>query len=460
MSRYPIEAFIAELDGIPFAADPATIRMRSRERFPALPALRRLLQDRLPDIIVHPRDKEELARCVTLAVRHRIPLTARGGGTAQDGQSVPLEGGVLVSLSALSGLVWQRPGAVRALAGTAMGAIDARLRPQGWELRLHPATASEATCGGFVAGGHGGIGGCSWGSLRDRGNIAGLEVMSIELEPRLLELRGRDIELVRRACGTNAIITEVELPTAPAWCWREMVVAFPSLPAAAEFAVQLGHEDGIPRKMISLQAWPLPAMMRPLAPLVPDGHSIVNCMIAAGSREGFEDLVAEGGGLVVSDAAEGDGSYGAPLYEFAYGHALLEVQRSEPRRAGVAGFFPAHRLLGDIRRVHARFGSAAPLSLEFERRDGRLCALGSPLPALEDETGLIALRVGLMAEGITVTRGTVTGPAALGVTQLGPRDRAFKREMDPHALLNPGRLSFQLMERGRLATGWSFRRAS
>lgn len=458
---YAINALLAELGPVPNVADPNQIRQFSRERFASGPALRRLMQERVADLILQPRDVEELARCVSLAARYRIPLTPRGAGTADSGSSVPLEGGIQLNLGGISGLIWQQPGVMRARAGMTLADIDRQIAPGGWELRLHPSTRAQATLGGFVAGGLGGIGSCSWGMLRDRGNILGLQVMSVEAEPRLIELRGRDIDLVHQACGTNAIITEVELPTAPAWEWREVAVGFPGFHAAAEFAVRLAHEDGIPRKLVSILEWPIPRLLRGFASLVPDGHSLVNAMVAAPFREGFEDLVAECGGVVVAEAAEGDGPWGAPLYEFSWGHVLHQLRRVEPNRTGVQAQFPPEDLLGSLLRVQARFGAPAPMAVELARSEGRLTAIGSPLPQHEGDGQVPALMMALQSEGAAVAVPPGAAMKRGGIRQFGARDRAFKQEMDPQGLLNPGRLSFDLAEDGgqRQGSGWSFRRA-
>ena len=66
---------------------------------------------------------------------------------------------------------------------------DARRSRQ--EMRLHPSTYRTASLGGFIAGGSGGVGSINWGGLRDIGNIFGLRVVTMEAEPRVLELTGR-----------------------------------------------------------------------------------------------------------------------------------------------------------------------------------------------------------------------------------------------------------------------------
>ncbi len=220
-----------------------------------------------------------------------------------------------------------------------MSEVDAAARKEGWELRIHPSTRSTATIAGFVAGGSGGMGSCAYGMLRDRGNVTGLLVMSVETEPRLIELRGRDVDLVHHAYGANGIIIEVEMPLAPAWNWRECIVAFPDFMSAARFGVRLAREAGVVKKIISLQEWPTAELMADLTPYVPTGATMANCMIASQSMEAFECLVTDFGGSIASNCAEGQGPYPAPLYEYAYGHGLRHVQRTNTRYTALQGMF-------------------------------------------------------------------------------------------------------------------------
>jgi len=74
---------------------------------------------------------------------------------------------------------------------------------------MFSSTWATATIGGFIAGGSGGVGSCTWGSLRDLGNIIRLRVVTMEEEPRILEFRGEELARVSHAYGTNGIITEI-----------------------------------------------------------------------------------------------------------------------------------------------------------------------------------------------------------------------------------------------------------
>ena len=61
-------------------------------------------------------------------------------------------------------------------------------------------------------GGSGGVGSVTWGTLRDRGAVHKLRLMTMEAEPRAIELTGLDVHLAMHCFGTCGVITEVELP--------------------------------------------------------------------------------------------------------------------------------------------------------------------------------------------------------------------------------------------------------
>ena len=62
------------------------------------------------------------------------------------------------------------------------------------------------------------------------------------------------------------------------------------------------------------------------------------------------------------------------------------------------------------------------------------------------------------ASGGVVANSHTTGVREVGIKRITPRDVAFKREMDPHGLLNPGKLNLEGMQESSLqTTGWRFR---
>jgi FAD/FMN-containing dehydrogenase len=431
--------FLADVARVACSADPSVIRLKSRDRYAVSPLLKQMLEGKRADVVASPVSVEELITVIRAAVRHRLPVTARGGGTANYGQSVPLRGGVLLDMSGFAGIVALRPGMVRVRAGTICAAIDEAARAIGWEMRFHPTTRRTATIGGHVAGGQGGPGSVVYGTLRDRGNVAAAQIVTMDAEPRVLELRGRDAQLIHHTYGATGIITEVELPLAPAWAWREALVAFPTYGQALRFGVALGEAAGIIRKLVSVQEWPVPLWVRGFSPFVPAGHSVVSTLIAEESWEEFGQFVGEMGGTVVASGPEGEGGFGAPLTEFAFGHMLFQIQKTQPERTMIEGFFRDADLVGLVERVHAKVSHYGPLRLELIRMSGELVGTGSPYLAYESPEQMATL-VRLMQEaGALVANSHTSNVRAVGKKEITGRDLAFKRSVDPLGLLNPGR---------------------
>lgn len=462
---HAIEALIGEIGDVPLIDDAGEVQRRSRDNFAVSPLLRRVLAGRSADVVIAPETREQLVRVIQAAVRHKVPLTPRGGGTANYGQSVPMQGGALLDLRGLSGLIWLKPGTLRCHSGTRMDLLDEEARASGWELRIHPSTRKQSTLAGFIAGGSGGMGSCAWGMLRDAGNIGAMQMMSIEAEPRLLELRGSDVNLVHHAYGTNGIVTEVEMPLAPAWPWRELVLGFADYGRAIRFGVQLAREIGILKKLISVQEWPAPAMMRAMAPLVPEGVSTVFTMVAEPTRAAFDDLLREYGGRVLHECDEGQGPYGAPIYEFSYGHALRQIQKSHPRTTVLQAMFPPEDLIGTLERVRARLAHVGPMRTEVFLSEGRIVGMGSPYVPYADPAQMADLVRQMEEEGAQVANSHTTGLRGVGIKVIEARDIAFKRAMDPHNLLNPGKFEDVAAEETLVASalktsGWSFQKHS
>jgi FAD/FMN-containing dehydrogenase len=436
---YPIAELARDIGDIEHSTQPAIIRSKSRDRYGVSPLLREMLKGKTADIVISPKTRDEVLTVARAAVRHRIPITTRGGGTANYGQSVPLAGGISLNMTGLTGIEEIVPGRIRALAGTVMQDMDAEARKQGWELRMHPTTKKEATIGGYVAGGSGGPGSAAYGQLFDKGNVLGAEIVSLEEDPRILRLEGQDTDRINHFYGATGIILSLDMPLAPAWPWRETIVAFREYMGAIRFAIAAANAPGIINKVMSCQGWPTPQLIKPFAPLVPEGCAIVSTMIAEHCWPGFEALVAEHGGAIVSVAAEGEGPYGAPLTEFVFGHALLQIRKSDPRRAGVEGFFRGPDLAAVIEKVYAAVGAEGPMRMELIRSEEGLIGSGSPYFVFENPEQMADLVQRMQDAGASVANSHTSNVRAVGKRPVRDADAAFKRQVDPFGLLNPGR---------------------
>ncbi len=471
METRDLDRFSAALGDIPHSRDPAALRVKSADFSWFSPIMSAALAGRLAELVVAPRNEEEVVRIAAACARHRVPLVARGAGTGNFGQAVPLAGGAVVEMLGLDRIVWQRSGSVRAQAGIRLGALDEALRREGRELRMHPSTKRLATLGGFVGGGHAGIGTVNWGILRDRGNLLGLRVVTIEETPRVLELRGDDVNRVHHAYGVNGLIVEAELPLAPAVEWLDTIVVFDDFERAAAFGMALATSDGLLKKLVSVHAWPIPRYFKLLQPYLPDGKAAALLMIGAETREAFEALVRESGGAITVSVPEGGlaatSGKGTPLYEFTWGHTTMHALRADRSLTYLVCIFPREDTLGAIARVHARLGAEAPLHLEFKRFNGYVTAEGVPVFRYEGFEQMARLYRTFEAEGVRIANAHTFLLQNGGMKDLDEAQVTFKRAVDPHLLMNPGKIaglddlpggvSGTALEAAQLpASGWAY----
>src|SRR5687767_3282441 len=276
-----MESFLRDIDAIPHSRDATALRVKSTDFSWFSPIMSAALAGRQADVVVSPRSEEEVVRIAAACARHRVPLVARGGGTGNFGQAVPLAGGAVVEMVGLDRIVFEKGNVVRAQAGIRLARLDDELRKNGHELRMHPSTKKLATLGGFIGGGHAGIGTVNWGILRDRGNLLGLKIITIEESPRVMELRGDDVNLVHHAYGVNGIVTEAELPLVPACEWLDTIAVFDDFVRAAEFGMALATSDGILKKLVSVHAWPIPSFFKSIQTHLPEGKAAALLMIGA-----------------------------------------------------------------------------------------------------------------------------------------------------------------------------------
>ncbi len=435
-----VAAFLAHIGEIPVITDAATVRRRSRDLSATFsPIIRRDAGEKFAELIVKPRDKSDVLVIARAAAKARMPLMMRGAGTANFGQGVPLRGGAVIDMTALAEVLWSRGGCVRAAAGARLAAIDEFSRPGGWELRMHPSTKRVSSIAGFVAGGHAGVGSATYGILRDRGNIVALEVVSVEDEPQVVELRGDDVNLVHHAYGTNGIITEVEMPLAPAWPWIETVANFPDFMTATRCAYELAGSDGVIKKIVSVDGWPNWNYMAAMRPFGKAGGSMLRSMVAQQSLEAFRAIVDLFGGEISVEAPEGQGPYHAPIWEFAWGHAIMQINKERPAMIGNIGLYLDPGAVSAVERSARRFERLGAMRLEVKRYNGQIGLQGSPLYDFVDEAQVADVIRGMTEDGAMVANNHTLVGRRNGVIAGLAGDAEFKRRMDPHGLMNPGK---------------------
>jgi FAD/FMN-containing dehydrogenase len=424
--------------------NPATIRAKSRDFFWYSPILKEAMDHLEADFVVNPKSEAEVIEVLRVCYAHDVPVTTRGAGTGNYGQAMPMRGGCVMHLRHMASVKEVHPGRVICEPGILLKDLDAHCKAHsGQEIRMFSSTWATATIGGFIAGGSGGVGSVHWGSLRDLGNIIRLRVVTMEEEPRVLEFRGEELARVSHAYGTNGIITELEMPLAPAYDWVEIFVAAKDFMEAARFTDKLANQDGILLKLASVYEAPAPFdYFTRVKPHIEADDTLIGLMVAPHSMDGFLTFLGrhpEARIIYRSDASDWDRTPG-PVFEYGWNHTTLRALKIDPSITylQVRYGFPEHLAL--IERMRDALSPEVLQHLEAIRMDGKIAFAGLSLVKFTTKERLDEIvRMHEEAGALIFNPHRYTLEEG-GRQSADQRQLDFKREADPKGLLNPGKM--------------------
>lgn len=439
-TRIDWDAFGRNLEGIEIIRDPAQVAKLSKDYYTYSPILRAELDNKVGEIVVRPASETEVLKVAAACVRQRVPLTVRGAGTGNYGQCVPLNGGVILDLTKMQGVKWLKPGIACVEPGVKLSALDKQTREIGWEIRMAPSTYRTATIGGFIGGGSGGIGSITYGQLRDRGNLLAVRVVTMEDQPRVIELRGDDVQKVNHAYGTNGIITELEIPLGPAYAWTELIVTFPDFMTAARFGQTLGDSDGLIKKLICICAAPIPDYFAALRHAMPSGSHCALLMIAEPCLEPFGELVKEFGGTICYQKSAQDASKGVAIGEFTWNHTTLHARSVDPSLTYLQTLFPPDKDLKLLEHLYHYYGDEVMMHLEFIRVQGVVVPAALQIVRYSTPERLFEIIKYHEDNGAFIANPHTYILEDGGRKTIDPVQLQFKEMVDPYGLLNPGKM--------------------
>lgn len=434
-----LDSLINSLQGIEIITDANQVAKLSQDYHTFSPVLVPKLEGKVGDIVVRPANEQDVLKVAAACAKHRVPVTVRGAGTGNYGQCVPLHGGVILDMTRMQDILWVKPGVTRVQAGIKLAAIDKKTREIGWEIRMAPSTYRTATLGGFIAGGSGGIGSIQYGLLGDRGNILALRVVTLEDEPRAIELRADDVQKVNHAWGINGIITEVEIPLGPAYPWAEVIVTFDDFMKAAKFGHTLGKADGTIKKLISVFASPIPQYFQALQQYIPEGTHAVFLMVAEQSLEVLPGLVKRYDGQITYEKSAQEAAKGTHLAEFTWNHTTLHARSVDTKITYLQSMFPVGKGLQLVEHLYNYFGNEVMMHLEFFRVNGAVVAGGLQLVRYTTEERLNEIIRYHEEQGVAIANPHTYIIEEGGRKVIDPQQLKFKEIVDPHYLMNPGK---------------------
>jgi FAD/FMN-containing dehydrogenase len=423
--------------------NPVSVKAKSRDFFWYSPVLKARLDHVTAAFVVAPRNEGEVIEVLRVAYGHDVPVTVRGAGTGNYGQAMPLAGGIILHMKHMAAVRAVHPGRVVVEPGCLLKDVDVETRKTGQEIRMFSSTYATATIGGFISGGSGGVGSCTWGVLRDLGNIIRLRVVTMEAEPRVLEFTGEELHRVSHAYGTNGIITELEMPLAPSYDWVEVFVTLPDFAMAVDYAGALGNEDGILKKLISVYETPIAQdYFQRIAPHVQPGDNLLGLMIAPHAMDGFLTFTARYAGAQLiyrSDQTQWPREPG-PVYEYGWNHTTLRALKVDPAITYLQVRYAPGTYAEKIAAIRAAFPGEVMQHLELMREHGHVMFAGLSLVRFTTEARLDAIiRIHEEAGCMVFNPHRYTLEEG-GRQTVDDRQLRFKREADPKGLLNPGKM--------------------
>ncbi|SON58244.1 putative FAD-linked oxidoreductase [Hartmannibacter diazotrophicus] len=437
------DAIKKDLEGIEVEDNPKLVRQKSRDFFWYSPILKDQLENVTADLVVSPASEEEVIRTLKVAYAHGVPVTPRGSGTGNYGQAMPLSGGIILNLARMTKVKEIGPGRVVCEPGAIIADVDRQTKAHsGQELRFHPSTANTATIAGFVAGGSGGVGSINWGGLRDLGNVLRLRVVTMEAEPRVLELSAWDLQKVTHAYGTNGIITEVEMPLTVSYDWVDVLVGFDDFMGAVRFADALAHENGILVKEIAPIAAPIPFQYfsRHKQYVRPD-QSVVVTMVAPHAMDAFLAFAGKMKGEIVFRADTLESLKGLPqAFELTWNHTTLRALKVDPTITYLQVQYPSPDHVAKVAEMTRLFGDEVPGHLEFMRFSGKIQCSGLPLVRFTTKERLEEIIRIHEDHGCPVFNPHRYTLEEGGMKRTDAVQLTFKKETDPKGLLNPGKM--------------------
>lgn len=419
----------------------------------------------LPEVVVTPTSTQEVVEIVKFAASTKTPIIARGAGSNLCAATVPLNGGIVLSMNKMNKILEVDRAQMLAVVqpGVTNQILDETVSKEGLMFVPDPGSKNVSTIGGNVATSAGGLRGLKYGTTKNY--ILGLEVVTgigeiVRTGSRMVkDVAGYDLtRLFVGSEGTLGIFTEITTILNPRPRAAKYGVAyFTDLAAASNAVDQVVRAGILPATMEFLDNSCILAVEE-FAHLGLDTQAGALLLFGDDGEPDFIDAVVD---KMAQIAAEVSGSRGVTLAaDTAAADALLYARRcSLPAlaRLGTLSILedisvPRPIMSDAVNRIneigkknqvligtfgHAGDGNLHP-TIVVDKNDDR--AVHGAETALK-EIFEMALSLG----------GTITGEHGVGSAKLPyltarlgegqmQLQRGIKSVFDPAGILNPGRL--------------------
>jgi len=415
-----------------------------------------------PDAVVFPLSTDEVAAVVRACAEHRVPMIPFGMGSSMEGHVNAVRGGVSIDLTRMTRVlrVSQDDLDVTVEAGLTRKTLEARLKNTGLMFPIDP--GADATIGGMAATRASGTTAVRYGTMRE--NVLGLTV--VLADGRVIHTGSRarksssGYDLTRLFVGsegTLGVITEVTLrlfgrPEAVA----AAVCPFPAMEGAANTVIQT-IQLGIPvARMEIIDETQLAIVNRFSKTSYPESPTLFF------EFHGTSQSVVDEQARAVEEIAREHGALGFEWATTPEARAVLWQARHDVYYATLASRPGARAMTTD---VCVPISQLAPCILETQA-DARATGLAAPLvghagdgnfhlilmidPEQPEEMAKVSAYAQRLVERALRLGGTCSGEHGVGLGKMKYLKaehgealnvmRAIKQTLDPHELMNPGKM--------------------
>ncbi|MFA5312620.1 MAG: FAD-binding protein [Methanomassiliicoccales archaeon] len=297
-------AFDIEAKGIPglrVVSGKGELMLFSRDQSDIPQLLKDMLLNYRPDAVVQPSTAEAIVAILGYAERRGLKVIPRGISSSPFGGAVPVDGGIVIDLSSMNGIINVDPSQKRVtvLAGARWGDIDHELGKSGLRLITSP-SSKFSTVGGWIAGGGIGIGSLGGGHLSE--NVLTVKVAN----PKGVRTYVKGEEDFRHLFGSEGqlgvIVEATMMVKAKDPSSRPHLIVLPELKDAIDLAISLKRLDPIPEDLIYFSPNKM-AYSNDLLHLdiLPEGHALLVTSSNEASEKAIVSLLTSKG---VTEAGE------------------------------------------------------------------------------------------------------------------------------------------------------------
>ena len=250
-----------------------------------------------PDIVIRPKDAEEVEKVVKIANEYRIPIIARGSGTALCGQAVPIYGGIILDMTGMNKIKEIRVEDLYCVVepGVVYAKLNEALAKYGFFFPPTPGSGDVCTIGGMLAVNASGMRAIKYGATRDY--VLGMEIVFPYGRVRfggktLKNSSGYQIErLIVGSEGTLGIITEATLRIAPLPQKRAVALAsFDDVIDAGKGVAEIIGKGVLPSALEIMDRVCIQAVNRAMGIGLPDAEAILLIEVDGNEKEVKENI--------------------------------------------------------------------------------------------------------------------------------------------------------------------------